>query len=105
MFILETVVILLISFFINFTVSGLFASPKFDGKEILLSNVGEFLGESLGNFSTVLWGFGLLASGLSSTTTGALAGQYLMEGIFDFRISKIKRAIITRYGFLNILIS
>ena len=39
---------------------------------------------------------GLLASGQSSTLTGTLAGQYVMEGFLDLKIDKFKRALFTR---------
>lgn len=96
MFSIETIVILIISFIVNFAIVGVFADPKYQGKTVLLSNVGEYLRENLGGISVICWGVGLLASGLSSTTSGALAGQYLMEGIFDLKISKFKRILITR---------
>jgi len=34
--------------------------------------------------------------GISSTASGALTGQFLMNGIFDMKVSKIKRILITR---------
>lgn len=46
--------------------------------------------------SNLLWSLGLLASGISSTTTGALTGQYLMDGIFNIKFSKFQRQLITR---------
>lgn len=96
MYSIETVVILLVSCFINLTICSLFADPKYKDVEITLENVGDHLVDFLPSVSKVFWGIGLFASGISSTSSGALTGQYLMNGIFDFQVSRIKRIIITR---------
>lgn len=46
--------------------------------------------------ASVFFGIGLIASGLSSSITGTLAGQIAMEGFLDLRISPAKRAMLTR---------
>ena len=38
----------------------------------------------------------LIASGLSSSITGTLAGQVVMEGFLDLRMSRARRALLTR---------
>lgn len=49
-----------------------------------------------------IWGLGLLASGQSSTLTGTMAGQFVMEGFVKIKISRVKffikfyRSLITR---------
>lgn len=43
-----------------------------------------------------VFGIGLIASGLSSSITGTLAGQVVMEGFLDIRISRGRRALLTR---------
>ena len=95
-FTIETVVVLLLSFFINFTICTLFADPKYAKEDIQLENVDHYLVAFLPQASKIMWGLGLLASGLSSTASGALTGQYLMNGIFNFKVSRIKRILITR---------
>lgn len=97
MFIIETIVILFVSCLINFTICSLFAQPKYKDVEITLENVGDYLKDFLPAASSIFWGLGLFASGISSTASGALTGQYLMNGIFNFQVSRIKRIIITRY--------
>lgn len=97
MFIFETVVILFVSCLINFTICSLFASPKYKDINITLETVGNYLVDFLPQASTIFWGLGLFASGISSTASGALTGQYLMNGIFNFQFSRIKRIIITRF--------
>jgi manganese transport protein len=46
--------------------------------------------------ASTLFGIGLIASGLSSSITGTLAGQIVMEGFLDIRVSRAKRALLTR---------
>jgi len=46
--------------------------------------------------ASAVFGVGLLASGLSSSITGTLAGQIVMEGFLDIRISRALRAALTR---------
>jgi manganese transport protein len=46
--------------------------------------------------ASVIFAVALLASGQSSTITGALAGQVVMEGFMNWRIAPWKRRIITR---------
>jgi NRAMP (natural resistance-associated macrophage protein)-like metal ion transporter len=96
MFIYETITILIISCLINFTICSLFAHPKYKDVDITLETVGDYLVDFLPQVSTIFWGLGLFASGISSTASGALTGQYLMNGIFNFKFSRIKRIIITR---------
>ena len=44
----------------------------------------------------VVFGIGLIAAGLSSSITGTLAGQVVMEGFLDLKIPRASRAMITR---------
>ena len=54
-----------------------------------------------GNFAAIVFAVALLSAGLASSITGALAGQAVMEGLVDFRISPLFRQLITRV--INIL--
>ena len=49
-----------------------------------------------GVFASVLFGVALLAAGQSSTFTGTIAGQVLMEGFLDLKIPCWQRRLITR---------
>ena len=49
-----------------------------------------------GHAASTVFGLGLIASGLSSSITGTLAGQVVMEGFLDLRVSRAKRAFVTR---------
>ncbi len=46
--------------------------------------------------AALLFGIALLASGQSSTFTGTIAGQVLMEGFLDLKIPCWQRRLITR---------
>lgn len=46
--------------------------------------------------ASILFGVGLIASGLSSSITGTLAGQVVMEGFLDIRVAPAMRALLTR---------
>jgi Mn2+/Fe2+ NRAMP family transporter len=84
-----------ISFLINFFLICILANPYNKDKEFDLSNAGTYLQVFLPKISAFLWALGLLSSGLSSTT-GALRGQFIMDGIFNTKISRIKRIIVNR---------
>jgi manganese transport protein len=49
-----------------------------------------------GALASVLFGIALLASGQSSTFTGTIAGQILMEGFLELQMPCWKRRVITR---------
>jgi manganese transport protein len=53
------------------------------------------LGIHLGHGSNILFGIALLASGLSSSSVGTLAGQVVMQGFVDRRIPLFLRRAIT----------
>lgn len=50
----------------------------------------------LGNLAPVLFAVALIAAGQSSTITGTLAGQIIMEGYLNLRINPVLRRLITR---------
>src|SRR4029078_13308938 len=53
------------------------------------------LGVQLGHHANVLFGVALLASGLSSSSVGTLAGQIVMQGFIRRRIPLFLRRAIT----------
>lgn len=54
-----------------------------------------------GTFAAVVFAIALLSAGISSSITGTLSGQAIMDGLVDFKISPWTRRIITR--FINII--
>ena len=53
------------------------------------------LGPLLGKFAGVAFAVALLCSGLSSATVGTMAGQVILQGFMNFRISIFLRRIVT----------
>jgi manganese transport protein len=56
----------------------------------------ELLPEFLGSMAPILFGIALLCAGQSSTLTGTLAGQIVMEGYLHIRIAPWLRRLLTR---------
>ncbi|CAI7750161.1 unnamed protein product [Closterium sp. NIES-53] len=63
---------------------------------ISISNAHVLLTDVLGKWAGTLFGVALLAAGQSSTVTGTYAGQYVMQGFIELRISTWLRNLITR---------
>jgi manganese transport protein len=61
------------------------------------------LGERLGHHADVFFGLGLLASGLSSSSVGTLAGQVVMQGFIERRIPLLLRRVVTMAPALVVL--
>jgi natural resistance-associated macrophage protein len=64
--------------------------------EIGLEVAGDALTPILQSSGKYFWAIGLLAAGQASTMTGTFAGQYVMEGFLDIRLSIWKRVLLTR---------
>ena len=60
-----------------------------------LAEVADQLGVHLGHHADILFGIALLASGLSSSSVGTLAGQVVMQGFIRRRIPLFLRRAIT----------
>ena len=54
-----------------------------------------------GKAAAVIFGVTLLASGLSSSTTGTIAGQAIMEGLIGHKVNLQVRRVVTR--FVNVI--
>jgi manganese transport protein len=62
-----------------------------------LSDAYRLLSPLLGvGIASAVFGIALLASGLSSSVTGTLAGQIVMEGFLQIRLARATRAFLTR---------
>ena len=60
-----------------------------------LTEVSDVLGSYLGRHTDVLFGAALLASGLSSSSVGTMAGQVVMQGFVGRRIPLFLRRAVT----------
>jgi manganese transport protein len=94
----DTVVALGAAFFVNAAILVL-AAAVFHRKGIEveeLQQAYQLLTPALGGAAATLFAVALLASGQSSTITGTLAGQIVMEGFLKIRIKPWMRRMITR---------
>ncbi len=95
---IDTVVALGSAFFVNAAILVL-AAAVFHRQGIHveeLQDAHQLLAPALGGFAATAFAIALLASGQSSTITGTLAGQIVMEGFLRIRIKPWIRRAITR---------
>lgn len=74
------------------------AAAAFHGRGIMVEDLDQAyaaLGVTLGHGANLFFGLGLLASGLSSSSVGTLAGQVVMQGFIRRRIPIFLRRAIT----------
>lgn len=95
----DTVIALNIAFLVNSAILILAAAAfyyhgYYDIAEI--QDASNLLGELFGSASPILFGLALIAAGQSSTITGTLAGQIVMEGHLKLRLQPWIRRMITR---------
>ena len=96
---IDTTIALNLAFFVNAAILILagtlfFGTPYAGTKEI--QDAHELLPSFLGGAAPVLFAVALIAAGQSSTVTGTLAGQIIMEGYLSLRINPLLRRFITR---------
>jgi manganese transport protein len=108
----DSIVALTVAFFVNAAILVL-AATVFFGKESIVASGGQVIRFSAGSdwirvayltlapllgtaLGSTLFAVALLASGQSSTITGTLAGQVVMEGFMHWRIKPWVRRLITR---------
>ena len=80
---IDTMAALNVAFFVNaamLVVAGSVFFQHIDPAKLDLATASVTLRPALGIFAAVAFGIGLLASGLSSSTTGTLAGQVVLQG-------------------------
>jgi manganese transport protein len=68
-----------------------------------LTSVYDTLGLELGDSASILFGVALLASGLSSSSVGTMAGQVVMQGFVNRRIPLFLRRLVTMIPALVII--
>ncbi len=98
--ILDSAIALNVAFFVNAAIlilaaSAFFRNGLFEVAEI--QDAHKLLAPLLGNqMAPVLFAVALIAAGQSSTITGTLAGQIVMEGYLNLRIQPWIRRLLTR---------
>ena len=97
---IDTVVSLLIALFINGSILVLAAAAfhKPGGGEVMdIDQAYKLLAPIAGTaLAAILFGLALLASGQSSTFTGTIAGQVILEGFLKLKIPCWQRRLLTR---------
>lgn len=96
---IDTAVALNLAFFVNAAILILAAAAfhKNGIHEVAeIQDAHKLLGNIFGNVAPALFAIALIAAGQSSTVTGTLAGQIIMEGHLNLRIQPWLRRLITR---------
>ncbi|MBT1705401.1 Nramp family divalent metal transporter [Chryseosolibacter indicus] len=97
---IDSFVALNAAFFVNAAILILAASTFFQAGMYEVSDIMDahkFLSPILGTeWASMLFGIALVAAGQSSTITGTLAGQIVMEGYLNLRIAPWLRRLLTR---------
>ncbi len=97
---LDSAIALNLAFFVNAAILVLAGAVFFKSGRTQVASIGEahqLLSPLLGSrMASVLFATALIAAGQSSTITGTLAGQIVMEGHLRLRINPVLRRIITR---------
>lgn len=97
---IDSAIALNAAFFVNAAILILAASTFFQAGMYEVQDIQEaykFLTPLLGtHWASILFGVALVAAGQSSTITGTLAGQIVMEGYLNLRIAPWLRRLITR---------
>ncbi len=98
--ILDSTIALNLAFFVNAAILVLAGSVFFTSGNNNVSSIQDahkFLAPLLGTkWASVLFAVALIASGQSSTITGTLAGQIVMEGYLQLRLNPMARRLLTR---------
>ncbi len=97
---IDSAIALNIAFFVNAAILILAAAAFFNSGHhdvASLQDAHKLLAPLLGTkWASVLFAVALIAAGQSSTVTGTLAGQIIMEGYLRLRINPVVRRLITR---------
>ncbi len=96
---IDSAIALNIAFFVNAAILVLAATIFFKTGNSDVAEIKEahrLLPGFLGNAAPILFAVALIAAGQSSTITGTLAGQIIMEGYLSLRINPLLRRLITR---------
>ena len=96
---IDTTIALNLAFFVNAAILVLAATVFFKTGNSQVAEIKEahrLLPSFLGNLAPILFAIALIAAGQSSTITGTLAGQIIMEGYLSLRVNPWVRRLITR---------
>ncbi|NCD68919.1 Nramp family divalent metal transporter [Mucilaginibacter agri] len=95
----DTTIALNLAFFVNAAILILAASAFFRNGYHQIAEIQDaykLLSKIFGNMAPTLFAIALIAAGQSSTITGTLAGQIVMEGHINLRVAPWLRRLLTR---------
>lgn len=94
----DTIIALMAAFLVNAAILVLAATVFFPTRKVVedLGDAHGLIQPVLGGAAATLFAVALLAAGQSSTITGTLAGQIVMEGFTEWRLKPAVRRLITR---------
>lgn len=92
----ENVLLLGIAGVINVAIL-LFSTPLYPSVGLTIQGAFDKMGSTLGLFAADIFVITLLCSGLTSSVTGTLAGQKIMEGLVGRKVKPWTRRIVTRF--------
>lgn len=96
---IDSAIALNVAFFVNAAILILAASAFYANGFNAIGDIQHayvLLNNLFGNYAPTLFAIALIAAGQSSTITGTLAGQIVMEGYLNLRISPWIRRLLTR---------
>jgi manganese transport protein len=96
---IDTTIALNLAFLVNAAILVVAATVFFKTGNSDVAEIKEahrLLPSFLGDLAPILFAVALIAAGQSSTITGTLAGQIIMEGYLSLRINPLLRRLITR---------
>jgi manganese transport protein len=96
---IDTTIALNLAFFVNagiLILAGAIFYTTGNSQVAEIKEAHRLLPSFLGNAAPILFAVALIAAGQSSTVTGTLAGQIIMEGYLSLRINPMLRRLITR---------
>ncbi|GMH32193.1 hypothetical protein BSKO_00027 [Bryopsis sp. KO-2023] len=95
---LESFLVLLMTLMINSSIVCVFAAGFFgqDMEDVGLLKAADLLADRFGPEMRYVWAIGLVASGQAAVMAGGLAGQHVMLGFLDLRVSKFHRLLFSR---------
>ena len=96
---IDTTIALNIAFFVNAGILIVAAAVFYKSGNTEIAGVREahkLLPDFLGKSAPILFAVALIAAGQSSTITGTLAGQIIMEGYLNLRLNPWVRRLVTR---------
>ncbi len=92
----ESVLLLSIAAVINVAIL-IFSTPLYPSSNLAVQSAYTAMGERLGLFAADVFVITLLCSGLTSSVTGTLAGQTIMQDLVGKKVNQWVRRVITRF--------